>query len=384
MNLRYPPSKLPLVGTTIFTVMSALAEQHQAINLSQGFPDFEVDPELRNRVTHHLESGHNQYAPMPGLPALRHEIARNMQLWYGHAFDPVAEVTVTSGATEAIFSTIAALIHPGDEVIVIEPAYDCYLPAISLAGGKAVIIERTFPYYNVDWEAVGRCITPATKAILLNSPNNPSGAIWAPEDLDALHSLVKGTDLLLISDEVYEHMVFDGKSHLSIARYPELLPRTVIISSFGKTFHATGWKIGYLLAPPQLTHEIRKVHQYVTFSTSTPFQWALADHLASNPASIAGLSAFYQEKRDRFLELMAGSRFVPITSAGSYFQLMRYDAISNLPDREFATWLTQTAGVAAIPVSSFYENGVDNRVVRFCFAKSEATLTEAARRLKQV
>jgi methionine aminotransferase len=375
-------SKLPQVGTTIFTVMSAMAVDFGAINLSQGFPDFAADPALTDRVAHYLRHGGNQYAPMPGTLALRKEIARLQEAMQGVAYDPEKEVTITSGATEGLFSSIMALIREGDEVIVAEPAYDSYIPAIEMAGGSAVTLAREYPDFRWDWEKVRRLIRPETRAIILNSPHNPTGAVWQPDDLEQLASLVRGKEILLISDEVYEHMVFDGRRHLSPSGVPELFSRTLVVGSFGKTFHTTGWKVGYVLGPENLTREIRKVHQFVTFSTSHPFQLALADHLAAGWDSIRELSAFYQQKRDFFLDQMKGSAFEPLPCAGSYFQLMSYAGISQERDMAFTERMVQEAGVAAIPVSVFYRRPLEQQVVRFCFAKNEDTLAEAAKRLK--
>lgn len=377
-------SKLPQVGTTIFTRMSALAREQEAINLSQGFPDFSCDNQLISRVNHYMRHNYNQYAPMPGVMALREQISTLVEEWYGTAYDPEREITITSGGTEALFCAITALVKEGDEVIVIEPAYDSYLPAIELSGGVPVCIQLEHPDYRLDWEKLKRIINQRTRAILLNTPHNPTGTILTAEDMQKLEKLVHTNDIFVISDEVYEHIIFDGHAHASVARFPALAAKSIIVSSFGKSLHTTGWKVGYALAPPPLTKELRKVHQYVTFSTSTPFQHAIADYLRDHRARLRELAGFYQQKRDRFLELMAPSRFVPIPAAGTYFQLMRYDAISDEPDEAFAHRLTVDHKVACIPVSVFYRYQADHKVVRFCFAKDDKTLAVAAERLREV
>ncbi|MEM9984422.1 MAG: methionine aminotransferase [Bacteroidota bacterium] len=383
MNLdRLPVSKLPQVGTTIFTVMSALAHEHGAINLSQGFPDFGGDHRLIEWVHQAMLAGHNQYAPMPGLPALREQVASLQQQLYGATYDPDTEVTITSGATEALAVALATFIHPGDEVIIFEPAYDAYQPNIELHGGVARAIPLSLPDYRIDWDRVRESLTPQTRAIIINSPHNPTGAVLTQEDLETLAQLLaEFPQLMLIGDEVYEHIIFDGQSHLSLSGHPALKPRSLVISSFGKTLHTTGWKVGYLLAPAALAQEFRKVHQFTVFSVPTPFQHALARYLREGQAEILGLKQFYQAKRDLFLDLMAESRFRPIASQGTYFQLMGYEGISDLPEDEFARWLTTEVGVAAIPVSAFYQTSVDNQTVRFCFAKEDETLASAAKKL---
>lgn len=382
--MRSITSKLPQVGTTIFTVMSALAREHEAINLSQGFPDFNCDTELIRRVNHYMRKSFNQYAPMPGAIELREQISALVETTYGAKYDPIDEVTITSGATEALFCAITALIGEGDEVLIVEPAYDSYIPAITLSGGIPVSISMTFPDYRIDWEYVKKLINGRTKAIILNSPHNPTGAVLTQDDLEQLDKILSSNNIFVISDEVYEHMIFDGLRHESVARYPALAERAFVISSFGKTLHTTGWKIGYCLAPKALTKEFRKVHQYVTFSTSSVFQYAIADYMWDFPEKITGLSDFYQQKRDYFLEQMEGSRFVPIKSSGTYFQLMRYEGVTDESDLEFAKRLTMEHGVASIPVSVFYRFKTDNKVLRFCFAKSERTLKKAAGILKKV
>jgi methionine transaminase len=373
-------SKLPGVGTSIFTVMSQLAQQHQALNLSQGFPEFDCPPALAELVGSYTRRGFNQYAPMAGVGALREKISAKTRLLYGLAPDPDTEITVTSGATEALFAAIAAVVRPGDEVLVIEPAYDSYVPAITLNGGIPVFCPLTVPGFRIDWDLVKARLTPKTRLLLINSPHNPSGAVLSAQDLDALAQLVAGTGIFLIGDEVYEHMVFDGQQHQSLLRRPELAARSFVISSFGKTYHTTGWKVGYCVAPPALTAEFRKIHQYLTFSTTTPIQYALADYL-DNTAHYLALPGFYEQKRNLFGELVAGSRFTLVPAGGTYFQLLSYEAITDEPDQAFARRLIREIGVAAIPISVFYHNGYDPRYLRFCFAKNETTLREAAKRL---
>jgi methionine transaminase len=376
-------SKLPAVGTTIFTVMSRLATELGAINLSQGFPDFDCDPELVEAVTRHMRAGRNQYAPMQGVLPLREAIASKYEEFHGRRYDPDTEITVTSGGTEAIFDAVAAVLHPGDEAIVLEPCYDSYVPAIELSGGIPVVVPLTFPDYAIDWDAVRAAVTAKTRLIFVNTPHNPAGAVLTPSDIRELTALVSGTPILIISDEVYEHIIFDGVQHESMARHPELAARSFVVGSFGKTYHTTGWKIGYAVAPAALTAEFRKVHQFVTFSTITPVQYALADFLASR-RGLAELAPFFQAKRDLFLTLMAGSRFTPLKSRGSYFQLMDYSAITAEPDAEFAIRLTKEHGVASIPTSPFLYRTPAPRVLRFCFAKKDETLERAAERLRQV
>ena len=376
-------SKLPEVGTTIFTVMSALATEVSAINLSQGFPDFDCDPALVDAVIRHMRAGRNQYAPMQGVAALREAIAAKFETFHGRRYDPDTEVTVTSGGTEAIFDAVASVVRPGDEVIVFEPCYDSYVPAIELNGGTPIVLPLSFPDYRIDWTMVADAINPRTRMLLLNSPHNPSGAILTAGDVGALRELVDDTDLLIVSDEVYEHIIFDGAQHESMARYPDLAARSFIIGSFGKTYHVTGWKVGYAVAPAALTTEFRKVHQFVTFATSTPVQHAIAD-LLSTQHGLRELAPFYQAKRDLFLRLMEGSRFRPLPCRGSYFQLMDYSAISAEEDAAFAIRLTREYGVASIPTSPFLYKSPPPQVVRFCFAKKDETLERAAERLRGV
>jgi len=378
-------SKLPNIGTTIFSTMSQLAADHQAINLSQGFPDFDGPEALLSRVDFYIREGANQYAPMTGVPVLRKALAEKLQRCYDRRVNPDTEITVTSGATEALFAAIAAVVRPGDEVIVFDPAYDSYEPAINLNGGKAIHLPLLPPDFRINWDAVAAAITPRTRMLIFNSPHNPTGQVLQREDLAALQELVKGTSLLLLADEVYEHMVFDGQEHLSFNRYPDLAARSFIVSSFGKTYHITGWKVGYCVAPPSLSVEFRKVHQYLTFSTAPPLQLAIADYLHAHPESDQQLPAFYQHKRDLFNQLMHGSSFIFTPSAGTYFQLMDYAALSQQPDTEFVQWLIQEASVAAIPLSVFYQQPPENlHWVRFCFAKGEATLERAAALLSKL
>jgi methionine transaminase len=376
-------SKLPEVGTTIFTVMSALAAEVSAINLSQGFPDFDCDPALIDAVAGHMRAGRNQYAPMQGVPALRQAIAAKFETFHGRRYDPDTEVTVTSGGTEAIFDAVAAVIGAGDQAIVFEPCYDSYVPAIELSGGTPVVLPLTLPDYRIDWTMVSDAINPRTRLIILNSPHNPSGAILDAADIRALREVVEDTDILIVSDEVYEHIIFDGAQHESMAREPDLAARSFIIGSFGKTYHVTGWKVGYAVAPAALMTEFRKVHQFVTFATSTPVQHAIADVL-STQQGLRELAPFYQTKRDLFLRLMEGSRFRPLACRGSYFQLMDYSAISEEEDAAFAVRVTREHGVASIPTSPFLYKSQAPKVVRFCFAKKDETLERAAERLRGV
>jgi methionine transaminase len=376
-------SRLPSVGTTIFTVMSKLAADLGAINLSQGFPDFECDPALVDAVVRHMRAGLNQYPPMQGVASLRQAIAAKYAHFYGGQYDPDTEVTVTSGATEAIFDAVAAVVHPGDEVIVLEPCYDSYLPAIELNGGIPVVVSLRLPNYQIDWDAVRDAITPRTRLLMINSPHNPTGSIITAEDISALTSIVRNTGIFIVSDEVYEHIIFDGAPHESMARHPELAARSFIVGSFGKTYHVTGWKIGYAVAPAALTAEFRKVHQFVTFTTITPVQHAIAEFLSAR-TGLDELPSFYQRKRDLFLRLMEASRFRPLPCRGSYFQLMDYSAISDEPDADFAIRMTKEHGVASIPTSPMLYRARAPQVVRFCFAKKDETLERATERLRRV
>jgi methionine transaminase len=376
-------SRLPWVGTTIFSVMSRLAAQHGAINLSQGFPDFSAPPALFDLVAKHMHAGANQYALMAGAAPLREAIAEKVAALYGLTYDVEQEITVTAGATQAIFTAVAALVRPGDEVIVFEPVYDSYVPSIELNGGSAVPCRLTFPDYRPDWDEVRARITPRTRMIIINSPHNPSGAVWEAADMQALERLVRGTGIVIVSDEVYEHIVFDGRQHESVVRYPGLAERSFVVSSFGKTYHVTGWKIAYCLAPRELMAEFRKAHQFVVFCVNQPMQLALAEFMQEKERYL-GLAAFYQEKRDFFRQQLEGSRFVPLACPGTYFQSVRYDAISDEPDRAFVERLTKAHGVAAIPFSAFYRDGHDDKVIRFCFAKNDETLARAGEKLRAV
>lgn len=374
-------SKLPKVGTTIFTVMSQLAVQHQAVNLGQGFPDFDGPQSLRDALAAAMNSHKNQYAPMTGIAKLREQIALKTEKLYGARVNADTEITVTSGATEALFAAIAAVVHPGDEAIVLDPCYDSYEPAIELAGGRAVHVPLRLPDFSVDWQRVQDAITSKTRLILINSPHNPTGAVLAASDLDMLAGIVRDTNIFILSDEVYEHIVFDGAAHESVLRHAELAARSFVVSSFGKTYHCTGWKVGYCIAPQPLSAEFRKVHQYLTFCTFNPAQWAFAEVLENDPQHYLDLPAFYQAKRDTFRDLLAPSKFKLLPVRGAYFQVADYSAISDKDDLNFCEWLIHEAGVAAIPVTAFYETPPDTRLVRFCFAKSDATLLAAAERL---
>ena len=376
-------SKLPQVGTTIFTVMSALAAEHNAVNLGQGFPDFACDPALVDAVTAAMQAGHNQYPPMTGVPALREAVSAKIEALHGRRYDPASEITITAGATQAIITAILAVVHPGDEVIVLDPCYDSYVPNIELAGGVAVRVPLTPGTFRPDFGKISAAITPRTRAILINSPHNPSATVWSAEDMQALQDLLAPTDILLISDEVYEHMVFDGGQHQSAARFAGLAARAFIVSSFGKTFHVTGWKVGTVAAPAALTAEFRKVHQFNVFTVNTPVQYGLASYL-KDTAPYLQLPAFYQAKRDLFREGLAGSRLKLLPSTGSYFQCVDISAVSDQSESDFCQWLTREIGVAAIPLSAFYGDGFDQRVVRFCFAKKDDTLRAALERLRKL
>lgn len=373
MNIQ---SRLPEVGTSIFTVMSKMAQEHGAINLSQGFPDFPVDSTLVDLIYARMRDGFNQYAPMPGVPALRNVIADIVSKTYNRATDPETEVTITAGGTEALYSVIAALVHAGDEVIVFDPAYDSYNPAIRLNGGVPVHINLTYPGFSINWEEVRQKITPRTRMIMINTPHNPSGAVLSERDLNTLQQLAVEHDLMVLSDEVYERIIFDNLKHQSVLQYADLAARSIAVFSFGKTFHATGWKVGYAIAPPKLTAEIRKAHQFVTFSVNTPVQLALAEYMRV-PDHYLNLASFYQQKRDYFLNGIKGSSFEPIACHGSYFQSLSYKAVSGLPDVRMAEELTKKHKVASVPVSVFYQDKTDNNLLRFCFAKQEQTLDRA-------
>ncbi|MGO4762106.1 pyridoxal phosphate-dependent aminotransferase [Cupriavidus sp. 2KB_3] len=378
-----PLSRLPKVGTTIFTVMSALAAEMNAVNLGQGFPDFDCDARIVDAVAHAMRTGHNQYPPMAGVPALRQAIAGKIATLYDHTYDWNTEITITAGATQGILTSILCAVHPGDEVIVLEPCYDSYLPAIELAGGVAVPVTLEAPAFRIPFDKLAAAITPKTRMILINTPHNPTGTIWRADDMQKLADLLAGTDILLLSDEVYEHMVYDGQRHESVSRHPELARRSFVVSSFGKTYHVTGWKVGYVAAPAALSNEFRKVHQFNVFTVNTPVQFGLADYMA-DPAPYLDLAAFYQAKRDYFRTGLASTRFKLLPSDGTYFQCVDYSAISDMSEADFSMWLTREIGVAAIPVSAFYSQPRESGVVRFCFAKKEETLKLALDRLAKI
>lgn len=373
------PSKLPRVGTTIFTVMSQLAQQHGAVNLGQGFPDFEPPQRLRDSLALAMSNGANQYAPMAGLLRLREQIAIKSQRLHGRKLDPDSEITITSGATEAIFAAVAATVGAGDEVILLDPCYDSYEPAIDLQGARAVHVPLLAPHFSIDWQRLRDAISPRTRLLIINSPHNPTGAMLSADDLDRIAELLRGTNILLLSDEVYEHISFDGVEHHSVLRHAELAERSFVVSSFGKTFHCTGWKVGYCVAPPALSAEFRKVHQYLTFCTFNPAQWAFADMLEHEPAHYLELPAFYQRKRNRFRSLLAGSRLKLLDVPGGYFQLVDYSAINDeLDDVAFSRWLVAQHKLAAIPISMFYQTTPATRLIRLCFAKNDDTLRAGA------
>ncbi|MGS0939896.1 pyridoxal phosphate-dependent aminotransferase [Pseudomonas luteola] len=376
-------SKLPSLGVTIFTRMSQLAMETGAINLSQGFPDFDGPDALREAVSRHVMAGHNQYAPMTGLPALREQVARKVATLYGRTVDAEQEVTITPGATQAIFCAIQSVVRSGDEVIVFDPCYDSYAPSVELAGGRCIHLPLALPDFGIDWDRLQAALTSRTRAIVLNTPHNPSGSLVGRDALDRLAALIRDRDIYLISDEVYEHLVFDGAEHASVLTHDELYARAFVISSFGKTYHVTGWKTGYVIAPRELSSELRKIHQYVSFCGVTPLQWALADFMEAYPEHVTELPAFYQAKRDLFCDLLGSSKLAFTRAAGTYFQLADYSAIrDDVSDVEMAEWLTREHGVAAIPISVFYQEAPkDLRLVRFCFAKREETLRLAAEKL---
>jgi methionine aminotransferase len=376
-------SRLPAVGTTIFTVMSALAQQHGAVNLGQGFPDFGCDPRLLDAVNDAMREGLNQYPPMTGVPVLREAVALKIAALYGHAYDPGTEITITAGATQAIITAILAIVHPGDEVIVLDPCYDSYEPNIVLAGGVAVHVPLTPGSFAPDFARIAAALTPRTRAIIVNTPHNPSATVWSADDMARLAELLRETDVIVIADEVYEHMVFDAQLHQSVARTPELAARSFVVSSFGKTYHVTGWKVGYVAAPAALMAEFRKVHQFNVFTVNTPMQHGLARFMADASHHL-GLPDFYQHKRDRFRAGLARTRLRLLPSQGSYFQCVDYSAVSDLSDEAFCRWLTETAGVAAIPLSAFYAGGFEQGMARFCFAKQDATLDAAIERLARL
>lgn len=376
-------SRLPDVGTTIFTVMSALAQEHRAVNLGQGFPDFGCDSRLLDGVTRAMHAGLNQYPPMTGVAPLRESVADKVQALYGRRYDPHTEITITAGATQAILTAVLAVVHPGDEVIVLEPCYDSYIPNIELAGGRVVRVPLTPGTFEPDFDRIAAALTPRTRALIINSPHNPSGSTWSDAQMHRLQDLLAPTNVLLISDEVYEHMVYDGLAHQSASRFPALAERTFVVSSFGKTFHVTGWKVGTVLAPAALTAEFRKVHQFNVFTVNTPMQHALAEYLR-DPGPYLNLPAFYQAKRDRFRAGLARTRFKLLPCPGTYFQCVDYSAISSLNEDAFCRWLTAEVGVAAIPLSAFYADGFEQGIARFCFAKQNSTLDEALSRLARL
>ena len=378
-----PPSRLPKVGTTIFTVMSALAAEHGAVNLGQGFPDFEGDPALVGAVTAAMQAGQNQYPPMPGALPLRNAVSAKVQTLYGRHYDAGSEITITAGATQAILTAMLAIVGPGDEVIVLEPCYDSYVPNIELAGGTVVRVALTAGSFRPDFASIAAAISPRTRAIIINTPHNPSATVWTRDDLNALAALLAPTEIVLISDEVYEHMVYDGQPHASVAAHPQLSARAYVVSSFGKTYHVTGWKIGYVAAPASLTAEFRKVHQFNVFTVNTPMQHGLASYMA-DPAPYLTLPAFYQRKRDLFRAGLAKTRFKLLPCQGSYFQVVDYRAISDLNEADFCRWLTTEIGVAAIPLAAFYDDGRHQGLARFCFAKRDDTLQSALLRLSKL
>ncbi len=383
MRTPHIESRLPAVGTTIFTVMSALAQHHGAVNLGQGFPDFDCDPKLLDAVNDAMRRGLNQYPPMTGVPALREAVAAKMAALYGERYDASSEITITAGATQAILTAILAIVHPGDEVIVLDPCYDSYEPNITLAGGRAVHVPLTPRSFRPDFAAIAAALTPRTRAIIVNTPHNPSATVWSAEDMQRLSDLLRDTEVLVIADEVYEHMVYDGAQHQSAARFPELAARCFIVSSFGKTYHVTGWKVGYVAAPASLTAEFRKVHQFNVFTVNTPVQHGLAAYMA-DPAPYLELPAFYQRKRDLFRAGLEATRFKLLPSEGSYFQCVDYSAISDASEEAFCRRLTSKTGVAAIPLSAFYPGGFEQQIVRFCFAKKDTTLQQALERLARL
>jgi methionine aminotransferase len=374
-------TRLPKVGTNIFTVMSALATEHQAVNLGQGFPDFDCDPALVEDVAGAMRGGLNQYPPMPGALPLREAVARKIETLYGRRYDPGTEITITAGATQAILTAVLCCVHPGDEVIVLEPCYDSYIPNIEMAGGTVVRVPLTPRTFRPDFGLISAAISPRTRAIIVNSPHNPSATVWTREEMLQLEALLAPTNILLIADEVYEHMVFDGQAHVSAAALPGLAERAFVVSSFGKTYHVTGWKVGYVAAPRALTAEFRKVHQFNVFTVNTPVQHALATYM-QDPAPYLGLPAFYQRKRDLFLDGLRQTRLRPLHTAGTYFQCVDYSAVSDLPEADFCQWLTKEVGVAAIPLSAFYEGGFEQGIARLCFAKKDETLQLALKRLQ--
>ena len=380
---RIVESKLPSTGVSIFAIMSRLAEEYGAIILSQGFPDFDCDPELVEAVARQIRAGHNQYTPMLGIVALREALSRKIELLYGRRYDPATEITITSGATEGLFSSLTALVRPGDEVVLLQPAYDSYLPAVQLCGGRPVFVTLRGPDYRVDWDEVRRVVNARTRVIVVNSPHNPTGMVFDADDIRGLTSVLERTDAVVVADEVYEHIVFDGRRHESMARHPVIADRAVVISSFGKTYHTTGWKIGYCVAPRALSAEVARVHQFVTYTVNGAIQRAYAEWVNRDPLA-QDVTRLYQAKRDRFLQLLEGTRFRPLPCRGTYFQIVYYSAITNERDSDFAMRLLQEHGIAAIPVSPFLTDAEPGPVLRFCFAKRDETLECAAERLRKV
>jgi methionine aminotransferase len=383
-QVRAVPSKLPSGGVSIFAVMTRLANEVGAINLSQGFPEFQPSPQIIEAVARHMRDGHNQYAPMPGVLALREALSLKIERLYGRRYDPATEITVTTGSTEGLFATITALVHPGDEVLLFQPAYDSYTPAVLLSGGIPVYATLRYPHYRIDWDEVRRKVSSRTRAIVINTPHNPTGMVWSADDVRELGRVLQHTDAIVVADEVYEHILFDGVRHESLARCPDIAGRAVVISSFAKTYHATGWKVGYCAAPAAITAEIQGAHQWITFAVNTPIQMAYAEEVRRDPECLE-LTAFYQQRRDRFLALVGGSRFTPLPCRGTFFQMLDYSAITDERDTDFAMRLTREHGVAAIPISPFLYGGEQaGPVLRFCFAKRDATLERAAERLQRV
>lgn len=369
-------TKLPQTGTSIFAVMSGLAHEYKAVNLSQGFPDFPISAELIELVNYYMLKGYNQYAPMPGVASLRKALSQMFKKNHGANYDVDKEITITAGATQAIYTAISAFVSKDDEVIIFEPAYDCYAPSVTVNGGLVKYAQLQFPDYSINWDELPRMISTNTKMIIINSPHNPTGSIISEEDMLKLERLIKGRDIIVLSDEVYEHLIFDGYQHQSAARFPELASKSIVVGSFGKTFHTTGWKTGFVLAPENIMAEYRKVHQFVVFAVNTPIQYAVAEYL-KNPDNYTSLSGFYQEKRDYFLSVISGSKFKPLTNHGTYFQLLDYSDISDEPEMDMAVRLVKEFGIASVPVSSFYRTKENNRTLRFCFAKKESTLKKA-------
>ena len=376
-------SKLPKVGTTIFTVMSKLAAEHNAINLSQGFPDFDCAPKLLELVDKYFHAGLNQYPPSAGIMALRERVVEKAAALYGATYDPEHEATIVPGPTYGIFNAITAFVRPGDEVIMFEPTYDSYTPAVEVNGGKPVYVRLQYPDYSIDWQAVQRAITPKTRMIVINTPNNPTTSVFSAEDMRVFEGMLRNTNIIVVSDEVYEHLIYDGHQHQSVARFPGLAERSFVVSSFGKTYSVTGWKMGYVLAPKELMHEFRKVHQFNVFVTNGPLQYVLAEYMA-DPAAYLSLAAFYQQKRDFFLAHLEGSRLRVLPSRGTFFQNFAYDAVSDEKDTDLAVRLTKEKGLASIPLSAFYHDGHCDKVLRFCFAKSEQTLAKGAAILRSL